>query len=152
MVVPEGMELEQEPSQAERPVWQDSLVDQARAKMLVRLHGIEASQQPGCAMLGVPLTAEVQLEGVPIKVMSDTGSPITIIALEYLLATLAKARSGAESLAQWQARVKDRLQPTSMQLRSYSGDEVPILKQIRVHFVGTPSLPRLGSKCKGMLP
>lgn len=84
-------------------------MDQARAKMLVRLHGIEASQQPGCAMLGVTPTAEVQLEGVLIKVTSDTGSPVTIIALEYLLATLAKARSGAESLAQWQARVKDRL-------------------------------------------
>ncbi len=72
------------------------------------------------------------MEEVPITAMIDTGSSVTIVSLDYLFATLAKGRSNEEMPAQWQARVKARLQPTSIQLRSYSGDGLPIVKQIQV--------------------
>ena len=99
--------------------------------MLVRLHGGEVTQQAGNAVLGVTPTADVQMEGLPVKVMIYR-LPFTIISLEYLLATLTKGRPHGESLTQWQRRLKGRLQPTAMQLISYSGNELPILKQIRV--------------------
>ena len=84
-------------------------------------------------MLGETPTAKVQMKGVLITAMIDTGSPITIVSLDYLFATLAKVRPNEESPAQWQARVKARLQPTSIQLlRSYSGDGLHIVKQIQV--------------------
>lgn len=110
-------------------------MDQAITKMLVRLHGVEATQQAENAVLGVTPTTVVQMKGVPIKVMIDAGSPVTIISLAYLLATLAKGQPNGESLAQWQRRVKDRLQPMAMHLRSYSGNELPIFKQIRVQLL-----------------
>ena len=82
--------------------------------VLVRLHGIEVTQQTGSTVLGETPTSKVQMEGVLITAMIDTGSPITIVSLDYLFATLAKVRPNEESPAQWQARVKARLQPTSI--------------------------------------
>lgn len=50
---PKRTRANQDCNPAERQAWQDTLVDQAMIKILVRLHGIEATQQPGSTVLGV---------------------------------------------------------------------------------------------------
>ena len=76
--------------------------------------------------------AEVELEGVPVEAMLDTGSPVTIVSLNCLLVALAKSQPPGQTPEEWKAKVKERLQPASMLLKSYSGNELPIVKRIQV--------------------
>ena len=41
-------------------------------------------------ILGPTPTVDITIEGVPVRAMIDTGSPITLVSLEFLLETLAK--------------------------------------------------------------
>ena len=58
----------------------------------------------------------------------DTGSPVSIVSLEYLLQVLVKKplleREDPEA---W---VRGRLQSTTLSLRNYNGGELPIVRQI----------------------
>ena len=60
----------------------------------------------------------------------DTGSPVSIISLDFLLEALAKQRAECQSLKQWEESVPARLQNPGMVLKSYGGEELPIIRQI----------------------
>ena len=46
---------------------------------------------PGIAT-GPTLTAQVEIEGVPVQVLVDTGSPATIVSLDLILEVLAAGK------------------------------------------------------------
>ena len=72
----------------------------------------------------------MKFEGRPVQALLDTGSPVTIVSLEFLLQTLAKQRPASQTVAEWQVAVKARLQPPSVTLQSYGGKELNIVRQV----------------------
>ena len=70
--------------------WQDTTVEQALEDTLVTLHGVKPTQQSVQGVLGPTPTTTVDVEGSPAQALIDTGSPVTIIALEFLVKALAQ--------------------------------------------------------------
>ena len=73
------------------------------------------------------------LENITITALLDTGSPATIVSLDFLLQTLAKQKGENETAQAWRARVEKRLEPPSIPLRSYGGQPLNIVGQITVN-------------------
>ena len=59
------------------------VVEDAVTHVVARMHGIEA----GPTSLGPVLTSEVEVDGSTAKALLDTGSPVSIISLDYFLQT-----------------------------------------------------------------
>ena len=73
----------------------------------------------------------MKLEGIPVKALVDTGSPSTIVSLKFLVEALAKQKKPDESPAQWRERVERRLEPPGPRLKSYSGEKLNTVCQIK---------------------
>ena len=141
-------------------------LDRALTDITTTMHTITSQQNSGSPQLGPTLTAEIQIEGCPVTALLDTGSPATIVSLEFLLRTLAKQKREDETPQAWRARVEKKLEPPGIPLRSYGGQPLNIVGQVtvdicrgahkanvRVHIqqgapvcvlVGTDVLPKLG--------
>ena len=78
------------------------------------------------------MTGLVEVEGVALEALLDTGSPVTIIQLEALLQILAEQQSPNQTSIEWRAAVDSRLEPTTVVLRNYSGDRLQVVRQIQV--------------------
>ena len=101
--------------------------------VIAQMHGITSSFSTGNIQLGPVLTAEVSVEGEIIEALLDTGSPVTIIQLEALLEILAKQRHPDQTISEWSGTtIESRLEPTSLILKNYSGDNLKIVRQIRI--------------------
>ena len=66
----------------------------------------------------------MKFEGKPVQALLDTGTPVTIVSLGFLLQTLAKQCPVSQTVAEWQVVVKARLQPLSVILQSYGGKDL----------------------------
>ena len=77
-------------------------LDKALSQFFTTMHTITSQQD---AQLGPTPTTEVQVEGCPITNLLDTGSPATIVSLDFLLQTLAKQKPG-ETPKAWRARIE----------------------------------------------
>ena len=97
---------------------------------MTTMHTVTTSQSDTC--LGPTLTTEVKLEGVPVKAIVDTGSPTTTVLLKFLIDTLAKQKKPDESPTQWRKRVEQRLEPPGPRLKSYGGEKLNTVCQIKV--------------------
>ena len=102
-------------------------------KVFITMHGVTSSDVSG--KLGPVLTSIVEVEGEPVETLLDTGSPVTIIALEWLLQLSAKQhrKDHDQSPNEWKVEVENRLEPTTMVLQNYSRDRLKVVRQIRVH-------------------
>ena len=81
--------------------------------------------------LGPTLTAEVCVEGQPTKALLDTGSPISIISIEFLLQALLnlnKEKPKEERLKFAESKLKT---PT-ISIRNFGGGRVNVLSQVTV--------------------
>jgi hypothetical protein len=127
------------------------------------MHTITSQQN---AQLGPTPVVEVHVEGCPVTALLDTGSPATIISLDFLLQTLAKQKKPGETPQAWRERIEKQLEPPSIPLRSYGGQPLSIVGQVlvnicrgdtstraKVHIqqgapvcvlIGTDVLPKLG--------
>ena len=94
------------------------------------MHGVTSSDVSG--KLGPILTSIVEVEGEPVEALLDTGSPVTIISLEWLLQLLVRQCQKDRSPNEWKAEVECRLEPTAVVLQNYSGDRLRVVRQIRV--------------------
>ena len=101
-------------------------------KVVVTMHGVTSTDVLGDVKLGSVLTSTVKVEGEPVEALLDTGSPVTIISLEWLLQVLARQRCKGQNPDEWKAEVENRLAPTAMVLQNYSGDKLRIVRQIRL--------------------
>jgi len=102
-------------------------------KVIVTMHGVTSTDVLDNVKLGPVLTSTVKVEGEPVEALLDTGSPVTIVSLEWLLQLLARQRRKGQSPNEWKAEVENRLEPTTVVLRNYSGDRLRVVRQIRVH-------------------
>ena len=82
--------------------------------------------------LGVTPVTELEIEGAPVKALVDTGSPVSIVSSKILFQALGKNKDSEQTPDEWAEEVKQRLNPPPVRLKSYSGNTLPILKQIQV--------------------
>ena len=75
----------------------DAELDQALTDISTTMHTITLQESDVAAQLGPTLTSEIQFEGCPVKALLDTGSPSTIVSLEFLLEMLAKQKKPEET-------------------------------------------------------
>ena len=87
-------------------------VEDAMVKVVAMMHGIDASPAP----LGPVLTSKVELDGFSTDALMDTGSPASIIALDFFLKSAAAQRPPGQSPTSWAAEVRQCIQPSSMGL------------------------------------
>jgi len=105
-------------------------IQQAVTQMMATMHGITPRQTATGGGLGPTPTCQVHLEGVPVKALLDTGSPISIVSLEQFLKVAAQNRTASQSPAEWGEAVLAQLKPSTMSLRSYGGGELAIVSQV----------------------
>ena len=106
---------------------ENSVLDSALNTITATMHGLtSANQKPGLK-LGPTLTTEVEIEGVPVQALLDTGSPATIVSLNLLLEVLASQRPKSQSPTDWRAEVEKRLEPSMVALQNYGGDQLPLI-------------------------
>ena len=126
-------------------------LEEALAGVKATMHGITyGAAAPGTA-LGPTLTARVQLEGKETEALLDTGSPVSIVSLQFLLEALAESKDGEQSPSGWRAMVEEQLEPPTVTLRNYSGAELDIIRQIKVNisrpgFPGVPAMVQVQNK------
>ena len=112
---------------------QEAEVQDALSEVKATLHGIRSPEGADKTTLGPIIVGEVELEGSAVNGLLDTGSPVTIASLEWVLHTLAKQRPSGQGLDAWESEVKARLEPPSVNLQSYGGTRLNIVSQIRCH-------------------
>ena len=62
----------------------------------------------------------------------DTGSPVTIVSAKFLFQALSKHRLPDQTVEEWKDSVRERLQYSSVKLKSYGGGKLNIIGQIEV--------------------
>ena len=94
-------------------------------------HGVKPQQVMPSVVLGLTLTSEVSLEGVLVKVLLDTESPISIVSLEVFLKGCAQNCQSSKTPEEWGRAVKQGFQKPTVSLRSYGGGELSIISQVK---------------------
>ena len=95
------------------------------------MHGISCPQHQG-VKLGLTPTTEVNFEGTNVQALLDTGSPVTIVSAKFLFQALSKHRLPDQTVEEWKDSVREKLQYSSVKLKSYGGGKLSIIGQIEV--------------------
>ena len=111
---------------------QEAELNEALTKASATMHVIRSTGTSKSAQLGPTPTANVELEGSVTKALLDTGSPVTIVSLQFLLEALARQRPKSQSAEDWRAAVEERLEPSTVTLQNYGGQRLGIVRQIKV--------------------
>ena len=119
---------------------QEAELEEAITTVEATMHGITPEALTRGTTMGPTPTARVWLEGKETEALLDTGSPVSIVSLQFLLGALALARKEDESLAAWRAKVQERLEPPTITLRNYSGGKLNIVREIQV-CISRPGFP-----------
>ena len=88
--------------------------------------------ESGGNKLGPSITATVYVNGQPTQALIDTGSPATVISLDFALATLVKGEKNEQSPSEWKEEVQEKFSLPSITLKAYSGHQLDIQYQVRV--------------------
>ena len=108
----------------------DNDIGDALKKVMATMHSI-SSKESGVELGPVP-SALVEFEGEQVQALLDTGSPVTIVSLVFLLKVWEKKRTSEQSPEEWRKQVEKKLEPTPVALRNYGGGRLPVVKQTRV--------------------
>ena len=100
--------------------WQEVELNDPLTKVTATMHGIVSESFERNAQLGPIPTAKVKLEGSETEALLDTGSPVTIVLLQFLLEALAKQKRIDQSPGDWRQMVEKRFEPSSVNLQNYS--------------------------------
>ena len=90
---------------------QEAEMEESLEKATATMHVIQPAEKQNESQLGPTLTAEVVFEGNPVRAFLDTGSPVTIVSLDFLLQSLAKQRPDGQTPTEWKEAVRRRLNP-----------------------------------------
>ena len=74
-------------------------LEESLQRASITTHGLsDGTPVNGCdnteVQLGPAITTDISLEGCPVQALLETGSPISIVSVEYLLKALLTATSG----------------------------------------------------------
>jgi hypothetical protein len=91
-----------------------------------------AAEPGGRSKLGPSVTARVYVNGHPTEALIDTGSPATVVSLEFVLDAFVKGRTGGQSPLEWKEETRKRFSLPSIALKAYSGHKLDIQYQVCV--------------------
>ena len=114
-----------------RAALQEAELEESFETTTTTMHGVELDEKEETTLLGATITAEVVIEGTTVEAMIDTGSPVTIVSLDFLLQALAKQRAAGQSPEEWEASVRSRLVLPQLTLKSYGGGRLNIVRQMK---------------------
>ena len=106
-------------------------VEEALNMITATTKGITLPGDQENPLLGPTVTTEVIFEGMPVVALLDTGSPVTIVSLEFALRALAARRPEGQQPEEWKQGVKDRLETPTIKLRNYGRGELDIVSQMK---------------------
>lgn len=130
MMRPDRESMSKDDNSAERS---QSVVEEAVRQVMGTMHNIKPSRASQDAALGPTPMSQITLDSVLVEALLDTGSPISIVSLEFYLKVAAQNRKPDQSPAEWGKEVCENLKPTTVSLRSYGGDELEIVSQVTCH-------------------
>ena len=121
---------ETKPDQA-NPSTEQNIVDTAVEQVMATMHGIETLPTQSAVTLGPVLHAVVKLDSKPVEALIDTGSPVSIVSLDFFLQAAAEGQLPHQSPTKWAEDVRKKLQPTTVSLRNYGGSKLTIVSQVK---------------------
>ena len=124
-----------------RRALQEVEVDESLSEVVATMRVLKSANGDEGNSLGPTLSACVVFEGIPVEALLDTGSPVTIVSMRFLLEALAKQKPKEQGPTEWAAAVKSHLEPLSLTLHNYGGDELKAVRQL------TATISREGHTC-----
>ena len=107
-------------------------IDCTLERVATTLHGFTAQGSPSSFPIGPTLQAQVELEGVTVTALLDTGSPVTIASFEFVLRALAAKRPSSQTKEDWKAEMKSRVEKSTINLCNFGGGRLDVIGQMIV--------------------
>ena len=107
-------------------------MQEALEKSQGRIHGISPIEDTNKEHLGPVVNAKAELDGVETDALLDTGSPASIVSLDFLIEARLKQKANDHSREEWEENFKKSVQPPTVSLQSYGGDRIYIVGQTEV--------------------
>ena len=113
----------------------------------VKSEELPAKEADPDSRLGPTVFADVLANGAPTRALVDTGSPATIISMDFVLNIFADQKDRQQHPEQ----VMKRFSPPEVSLRNYGGDPLSIISQTQLslmqgsHTLETPVLAQKGA-------
>ena len=98
-------------------------------RVVATMHGLSPTNKTQDSQLGPTLTAEVEVEGVSVQALLDTGSPATIISLDLILRVLAAKKPKEQTPEQWKNEMRQKLKASTVSLQNYGGGRLELIRQ-----------------------
>ena len=86
-----------------RRALQEAEVDESLYEVVATMRVLKSANGDEGNSLGPTLLASVEFEESPVEALLDTGSPVTIVSMRFLLEALAKQRLKDQSPTGWAA-------------------------------------------------
>ena len=80
--------------------------------------------------LGPTVFAPISVNGVSTEALVDTGSPATIVSLEFVLSVLRKNQSKNQTNDQWMELTREKFKDPDVVLKNYGGQQLDFIAQI----------------------
>lgn len=74
--------------------------------------------------LGPTITSKVEVNGVSTDALVDTGSPATIISLDFAMVVMAKERPKFSSVEEWMSATQEKFETPTVTLKNYGGERL----------------------------
>ena len=82
--------------------------------------------------LGSTILSKVEVNGISTEALIDTGSPVTIISLDFATIVMAKERNKFKNVEEWQEATLKKFEPPEVTLKNYGGGRLDVLAQLPV--------------------
>lgn len=105
---------------------QQADVDQEVTETVTTLRALDATGKPVQVVPGPILRETIAVEGKETRALIDTGSPVTVISLKFLLQAFTDQKPPGQTREDWEKQVKQRFTVPNMILKTYDGTEMDI--------------------------
>ena len=120
----------QESKPSENVTTENPEIGDAIDQSVATLHGIKPEGSALDFRLGPTPMSEVNLEGSPTMALLDSGSPVSIVSLEFFIKACIQNRKAEQSPVEWGKEVKQRCRRSTVMLRSYGGGELNVIGEV----------------------
>ena len=93
------------------------------------IRNVTNSDKSSGSALGPTITSQVQVNGISTDALVDTGSPVTIISLDFAMIVSAKERTKFQG---WKEATLMKFEAPEVSLRTYGGGRLDVLAQMPV--------------------
>ena len=89
-------------------------------------------------VLGPSITSTVCVNGQSTNALVDTGSPVSIISLDFAMVVMARERKSYQTVGDWREATLKKFEPPGISLKSYCGSPLDILARLPVRITRGP--------------